>query len=404
MEAVMESTSLNGSHLIPLIVLGSITSTLSLLGSLGIVFIARKELAHSFMNRLLFSLSLADALASISLLLSPYMVPSYMNVPGASGNHASCTAIGFVFMTGLIATSCYNGFLGVFYYLTVVRNWRERDFTRHIEMVMHSVAVLIPISINIAAAATESINPTPFYSNICIYAPIPWGCEDNNEVECVRSSPLAAMSLIRTVIPFQGFFAILGFVCTILVWWSVRQTIRRSSSYHFTGAESNDSNARRLEQVRIQATLYCLVYWNTFIWPFIGLVLASLHNTRESLAMQTQPGPYALQVLTWIFLPLQGALNFFVYTRTKAQEWRKAAPQQSWIWIYRQVLSSTELPRKASTTRSFVLQSNNPTTTKNTTAAEQNLNNPPSKADDEILGYPSVDDCDEFACENHEAE
>ena len=48
----------------------------------------------------------------------------------------------------------------------------------------------------------------------------------------------------------------------------------------------------------------------------------------------------------------QGAFNFFVYTRVKANRWRKAEPQASPIWIYKQIVMGTPVPMGSRSARS----------------------------------------------------
>ncbi|CAB9500167.1 expressed unknown protein [Seminavis robusta] len=335
---------LEDAKYIPLVVIGCMGSFLSVFGSCGVMYMSwqDKDFSKDLQSRLLFALSLCEALFSLSTFWSPFLTPAFVGMPGSIGTFSSCSFIGFAFMTGNLMTACYSGSLSLYYYLVVRRNWKDHDFASwRWEPILHAVAILLPLLITTVAASTQSINPIGLQSQLCLLMVWPWQCEETDTIPCTRSSPEIVGLLTLAMFAYQGFFTILGLICTVLVWKTVRQTLRRS--VHRT-MDSQQTQAR-MRQVRIQATLYSLAHLNTFLWPLMCMILsASLHPADVKVAIQT-PGFYTLVFLTWTLFPLQGVFNFFIYTRVKAREWRMLQPEQSSFWVYRQVLNGTELPR-----------------------------------------------------------
>ncbi|CAB9496464.1 expressed unknown protein [Seminavis robusta] len=362
------------AHYIPLMVIGTLTSTLSLLGSLCIIYMVSRDTRTKIVHRILFGMSVADCLTSACFLLMPYLIPSYIGLPGAVGSHASCSAIGFFFLASNKMGCIYNAFLSMYYYLVVVRNWREHDFRNRpqLEIVCHTCAIVTIVAIETTAVATQSINPSPMQNNLCIYAVSPWGCNNDND-ECSRSNRTTLTIFLAISGVLYVSFSVAGFACTVLVWLHVRTTLKRSGQYRFENsirppaeesstilhrmssvandtlrrismtasstASSEDPNDAKIRQVAMQAILYSLVCFQTIIWPLIVVTISSALTDADMEEVKLTPGFYVLKVMFWICYPLQGFLNFFVFTRPKVKRWREVEPNKSCLWIFRQVVA-----------------------------------------------------------------
>lgn len=227
--------------------------------------------------------------------------------------------------------------------LTVKSNWREQDFKKWMEIPAHSFAFLVPTTMNAAAAMTQSINPTVILNNICYYSIYPWFCNELDEVgECQRGdhSLVSVFAGISTL--FIISFAFLGFLCTGLVYCAMRRTIKRSMTHNFEG-DRDLAKEEKIRRVATQAMLYSLVYLNTFLWPFLGVVLTlPFIFPYETLSEKRLETPlYMVQLVYWALYPLQGFLNFFIFTRQKREQLRRADPDRSLLWVYSQILLST---------------------------------------------------------------
>ncbi|CAB9502487.1 expressed unknown protein [Seminavis robusta] len=363
---------LEDARYIPVLLIGSLSSLLSLLGSSCIMYMAYQEARTKLMQRLLFCLSLSDWISSMSLLVMPYLIPSFLGLAGAVGSFASCAGVGFFMLVASKMGCCYNAYLSMYYYLVVVRNWREADFSRrpHLELAGHVVAVVVTLAIEVAAVATQSINPTPVINNVCIYATWPWGCIDSPEVECTRSSDSTFKLLVTVSGPIYFLFSMAGFITAALVFAKVRSTLQKSSQYRFenrtsqtttavrtsNGAVSSttttsDPNNKRIQEVGMQAVLYTLAYFQSFFWPLMTVILSQTFKDSEMIHKKLEPGFYAFTILFFVFYPIQGFFNFFVYTRVKVKRWRTVEPDKSIFWIYKQIVAGIPPPATSTISR-----------------------------------------------------
>lgn len=80
--------------------------------------------------------------------------------------------------------------------------------------------------------------------------------------------------------------------------------------------------------------MYSFAYFNSFIWlwlvsTFIRIVASSDNNNTNNSNNNNDSvdgvgrGPMTFLVLCYTFYPLQGFINFFVYTRPRYVEYRK---------------------------------------------------------------------------------
>lgn len=298
---------LEDARYIPVVVVGTISSVLSMAGSGCILFMTSQKIRRSIMDRLVFALSIADMTSSIGNLSMPWMIPSYMGLPGAVGSHASCTVAGFLMMTGILAGCLINAYLSMYFFLVVRKSYMERDFNKYWEILGYVLAITLPVAINSAAAATQSINPSTLNNNVCTLARTSWICVEDDDVDnCERSERDVRKTLGYITLSVLLVFSALGFVCTFRVAGGVRRTVRQSISYRFSG-DTDNSGEERMRQVSIQAVLYSLAYLNTFFWPLLSVILSSesINSTGELEELRLTPGFYAVVFLYWALYPLQ---------------------------------------------------------------------------------------------------
>ena len=390
---------------IPLMLLSTMSSLLSIFGSSCIIYLSSRPVSRrKIFQRLLFSLSMADLVSSTACLMMPLAVPEYLGYFAAVGNHKTCAAAGFFMLVADKAGCCYNAYISLQFLLVVKWRYKESDFTVTQAIVGHAVALLVPTAIDIAAVATQSINPSRVYNNVCVYDVSPWGCAVDGDEDCTRSNLVAEGWFMRVTFGFYTLIAFVGFAATFMVWLTVRGTVRKSNAYRFenqakesivkqqhpvresqatdsaregssstrpidpdftedpstrsstaprrgsmmrsssTDAAGNKAKVDFLKEIRDQSILYSLVYLNAFTWPVVSVILASAYSESEHGSMHLDPGIYAFDVLSRILFPLQGFLNFFVYTRMTRRQWRRAKPDKSIFWIYRRVLSMEPVP------------------------------------------------------------
>lgn len=350
---------LDDARYIPLVVFGTLSSTLSILGSTCILLMSFRKRAK-VQHRLLFALSVADMVSSIALLAMPFAIPSFMGLPGAVGSHLTCTVTGFMLVWGDHSGSLINAYISLYFYLVVVRNWREQDFKarKWQEIAGMVFAVAVPLTICTFAAFTQSINPYELANQVCTFSSWPWDCGNTEEdyTQCLRSNQLSIDKIVLPSMLFLVGSTLLGLVCIFLVWFHVRKTRKRSDSYNFQHGSATAPSARPkgrsdkvLWEVSTQAILYYLVFFNRLIWSGLGVVISNfVFTAAEVQEKKTNTGMYVFQVFFWIIFPAQGAFNFLVYTRIAVAQWKKADPTRSPCSIYRTLIFSNEQPNVSS--------------------------------------------------------
>lgn len=298
--------ALDAARQIPVIVFGTMSTILSLIGSGCIILMTSQKLRSSIMGRILFCLSVCDMTSSIANLLMHWLVPSELGLTGAIGTYESCSAVGFFLMTAMTAGCIFNAYLSFYFLLVVRKSYRERDFNKYWEILGYVFAVTISLAINMVAAATQSINPSPLVNDVCTYATSPWTCNENEDLECQRSSrtTVAAVAFLGSAVLLV--FSAIGFVCSFMVAFTVRSTLKKSSAYRFQG-DRDEAGEKQIRQVCIQAVLYSLAYLNTFFWPLLAGIISHhwVHTAEEIQEIKLETPSYTMIFFFWTLSPLQ---------------------------------------------------------------------------------------------------
>lgn len=120
-------------------------SVLSLLGSVCIVYIARKK-PKTMYHQLMMAISFADIFSSASFFMSTWPIPPVFidaAVWGAAGNNGICKAQGLLQIAGSSASAWSNASLSLYYKLVIVDGWRERQFSSLIRGLLLIAPVVI---------------------------------------------------------------------------------------------------------------------------------------------------------------------------------------------------------------------------------------------------------------------
>ena len=331
----------------------TVSSVLSIVGSSLIIISVLKQHDHQkrhqngTLHQLLLGLSLSDILFSLGCATLTYMLPAALMgdiVPWAWGNQASCSVSGFTVMVSSTIGSFYNCFISLHFW-NRIRATRSLSLTSPrrdtmIRLATHTTAIAIPVLFCLVGLLTESFN-AHFFPYMCYLGDWPIDCTENPDVECERgggTGPL--LGRIRT-----GIIALLGLIsiyCSVSIWLRVRANFRQSRmTVESSGLDSHDSfdmstiraslqslntnrnrrsnKDKREQEVYVQAILYTLAYFNSFIFVLIASILI---NTTDVDGKQGEWGHFVLLFLTVTFMPLQGALNFIIFIRPRYQAWK----------------------------------------------------------------------------------
>lgn len=125
-----------------LAILPKVSGGVSCISSALVVWIVlrdpdRRSLCY---HRLICGISLVDLSASVWLAMSTWPIPSYYPTLWAVGNETTCRVQGFFTQFG-VAGSFYNASLAIYFWLVVVRGWKEQQLQK-IEWIFHAFPLL----------------------------------------------------------------------------------------------------------------------------------------------------------------------------------------------------------------------------------------------------------------------
>ena len=343
----MASSSSSSQHgqFIAKMVAVSTSSVLSILGSSAVLWMASRKLNKVY-NRQIIVLSVADLIFSTSALLQPWLSTPESTLPSAMGTTASCTAVGFMGFHSSMSVALSNCTLSFYFLLRVAYGWQDKAIARRLEYPAYAIAIFGPLVLGIPAVVTKSINPEHIMK-VCWIDASPKGCMDpENDLECIRGS-FWSVNIIGNLSIFLVFcISMLCFCATYKVYRSVSDRIRASTNYSFRGV-SNENMTRRLNDVSTQAILYSLVYFNTFAWPILMVIAYTVFlphdiggSNSSSNSHHQSPDIFWVEFLVALFYPIQGFLNFIVYSRLNLQRWRELCPDRSYLWAFGMVLQA----------------------------------------------------------------
>lgn len=307
---------LSAAQYYALVITSTVSSILSCAGSCSVTISSYREI-QSIYQRLVLSLSIADAIGSLTNIFHPFLLPRYVRDYGllwASGNASTCSAMGFFFALCPALVSFFSLYLSSFFFLKVRYNTQDRIIQRRYLLPGNIVAVTSCLGIALVGVAIRGYAPR-VYHNICNFGDCVIGYVDECEQETGLSWYLGWIHVALIVVP-----GLVALCLTIAVYFSVRAKLKASRRYHFQGADMQ-TNDDKLKATRTQAILYCLAYWNSFFWYLVFGIVGG--DDKIMVEKEGTPPYFAMQLLAWMFFPLQGFVNFLVYTRPRYLQWRK---------------------------------------------------------------------------------
>lgn len=366
-----------------LAILPKVTSILSLLGSLYIVYdVMRMPFPlRQLYHRLLLGMSLFDCLATSAFFLTTWPIPpEVFPTYGASGTQQTCTAQGY-FAQLAITTVLYRGGLATYYFLVIRMGWREGVFDQFkLGYLFHGLPILFGLGTASIAAAMGLINP---FGWDCWIAALPMGCEESwnhgGETTCTRGDNATLYQWLFFYAPLWITILLVATLMMSIVYFFRKQerknarwtqfaprntrglnggvtrqstllstttaTLTRmgtglrslGSSASFWSSKSDaESRARfihkkskqRARQITEQAALYIGSF--LLVWTFPTIL--RIHEIINEPIVY-----YHWAMLSAFFIPSQGLLNFFIFmlprfrtvrAERKKQQERQAAMQQ----------------------------------------------------------------------------
>lgn len=232
-----------------LIVIPYVTGPISFFSSATIAYVfvhdwSRKR--HHLYHRLLFTMSVCDMIGSINFSFSGLYIPKEYQRFASHGTIASCEVAGFLTQFS-VSMPLLNMFLCLFYMRVVCYGWQppvfsnpptDRRSSRYLhsrsrgrqipwfEMTAYFLAVAYPLGMGGVALHYKSFNPMVTLPGWCYFSEVPYDCNKNDEVECIRGENYSFIQLFASTIPV-GCAVIIGIIAVTMVTRSVKGQCRR---------------------------------------------------------------------------------------------------------------------------------------------------------------------------------
>lgn len=319
-----------------------ITASFSIFGTCYVIrnVLCSKKKRKLVYHRILLCISGIDLIIGICMFLSTWPIPSdTANTFGAVGTTATCTAQGF-FLQFAIMAPLYNAALSLYYLLMIRYNWTEERL-RKLRLPVHGTILLFGLGTSIAGLFLTLYNPATLW---CWQNQYPVGCIESSQnvdglTTCQRGDN--ALSIYRWAFFYAPLWCAIAFatVAMILVFWKVHVLEIKSQRFRST-RYSLDGNCnamvdtstcggsillqrpgKRAKKVAQQAFCYVGAFYITWIWSTLTRILQSVMKKTY----------FGLVLMTAIFLPFQGFLNFLVYVRPQWERYRQQHPDWS-MW------------------------------------------------------------------------
>lgn len=304
--AVMADVAYGKAQYLSLVVLTLVTSGLSAAGSAATIYLASRKIGKVF-QRLVIPLALSDIGLSICYVLNIFWSERNGTEFLAVGSHRSCRALGVIWTTFLLSSILYNASVAVYFYFTICRGTREAKMKKCIEKPLHATVLSLAFGPPFVDALLRS--PTKKWVLNCT----------------VGNQTIGIITAVLIVVPMLAAVRL-----TYLVFRKVKDTLDRSRKYQFAGStvaasapnmsleppapeqapQQNQQEAPKEppsmveKETGIQAVSYCLAFLNSALWITISMCF-----DPTSVRM------FPVTILIFLFFPLQGLINFFVYVR-----------------------------------------------------------------------------------------
>jgi len=303
-------------------ILPILPSLASSLCSGAIIYLVIRSRFESPYKRILFAMSVADIITSVSFAFQPFLVPKATSQRvWAIGNDATCTALG-TFAQLSACSVWYNGILSYYYLLTIRFGIKEKTFAKRFEPIMHALATGWPLVTSIVGAVLGVYHETELGAG-CWISDYPEGCMDDTG-EC--KSPLIAWI-------FAGIWAAFMLVSIVLNNIIIYRYVRKLLMQSMRSSMVQVTQTKRIHEVATQATLYVLAFTCTFIWTVVLRIMESLRFDAEDEAHL-----FPLLVIQNIMVPSTGVFNLIVYLWPRYIRVRASHTNASPTWVFRRAL------------------------------------------------------------------
>eukprot|EP00979_Chaetoceros_neogracilis_P014875 scaffold4983_cov258-Chaetoceros_neogracile.AAC.6 len=347
------------------------TASISCIASL-VVAVRTVSIMDSPYKRITFSVSVADIMQSLSLIVGPFAPPA-----GASrvarwsvGNQETCVFAGFFFSFGGCLFVMNTAFLSFYYLCKIKRRMTDDTFRTKYEWKAHAFMMFSSLIVNFAGVGLRTINTAVTGTHCINGAAFPTGCRLAPNLDC--EEPLSSHALIIFAVTFViiclSFLLIIACMGSIMWHVTVRNKIFKAmTSIPSTSqpvvstpaasqptasipapsqqdAVSSDDKANRTDILRRlfskETTIQALLYTGAFFLCYGPFVIA---NILIISGVSMSVGTLIFFAFTYaVFYPLNGLFTILIYTRPDVVNLRRGNPEYSWLRAFVMVLKGSD--------------------------------------------------------------
>ena len=311
-------------------IIPAITGSISFISSSFIILFILRSKSNTVYHRLLFILSSADAVTSVSIALGTIPMPKDVIYPFAGpsyGTIATCEAQGVIYMIGNGILFCMNGILNIYYCCSLRYHMRDKTFSKYIEPVLVVGAIVAPVfSVSLRMIRQGLMNPS-VNDSFCTPDKYPTGCSSDDNPKCRGGNgndyeKFVLIYMISLGMSVGTLIITMGLIVHNFYRSekNLKKKIQKQLDEENGNGEARDQagparDIYRAEKMTRVITKQALMYVSSFFFTWTFTFVTFYWNDGG--------GPYFMQVLRMILQPLQGFFNMLIFFYHKVSTVRR---------------------------------------------------------------------------------
>lgn len=302
------------------LILPTITGTLSTICSMIILHVIRmspQKLSTTY-HRIMAFMSVFDIMASVCMALTTLPMPSddILRFAGPMlGNKTTCQIQGYVLLMGLVGGGSLYMCLSWYFVCRMTFKMDTEKIRKRLEPVFYMYCISLTVFLSSTNLHSDMINTVP-NEQFCLIASVHTNCTYSSD-GILQSCEFASMNtstygMFQVLLGFNLFLIVLAMVIII---WSISKNSRsikralesEASDVYDETVEMNLSKLRYSRVVVIQALMYIMTYFLTWIFAFLSNFIGFERDV-----------PDFIMIGKAILFPMQGFWNLFIFLYDKA--------------------------------------------------------------------------------------
>lgn len=327
--------------------------------SLILRFILTGQRVKRLYNRLVLGLATTDLLYSLHLTIFAVTIRTQDRQPGPA-----CSYEGFVHTALVLPSIYYNGFLSIYFVLTICEN--KRDVVQRIEPCAHFFCLGLPILVGLLGVGLGIYGPgNPDAYSCWIFLPNdpPLVCERDG-TGCYN--PYSPPTIIAATF-LQWFQVVSGiivfcllFVNSYRIYLQARTLEAANRNYILPNQSASETQVPRRSftrgsisqqtpghqnviQIIHQSFLYVGGFVMIYFWVLVLNIAAAVNLEYWGPDSNYMPAQI-MRLFFDLFYPLSGLYTAAVFFRPRFLRWRNKNQGRSWIFVFRMTVFSLQTP------------------------------------------------------------